>query len=163
MRYPALLSLLMLMVVPALAQNAAISDSGAGRTPISIERPVRWSGVHFREKDKWQLNAVDSSLMTGLQPAATWLMDGLDSLQSIDDRATAIERFRSLTADYEALRLSALHPRVLAALLPDAWFARTISLAGKWRLVNLSLYFIAEAEKTHPNGIYGPNKNCKHP
>jgi len=149
--------------MPARAQDTALSDSGTGRAPQLMERTVRWSGVHFREKDKWQLNAVDSSLMTGLLPAATWLMDGLDSLQGIDDRAAAIERFRSLTADYDALRLSALHPRVLAALLPDAWFARTISLAGKWRLVNLSLYFIAEAEKIHPNGIYGPNKNCKHP
>jgi hypothetical protein len=163
MRYSAILLLLILMVEPAYAQYAAISDSGAGSRPISIERPVRWSGVHFREKDKWQLNAVDSSLMTGLQPAATWLMAGLDSLQGIQDLAVSIDRFRSLTANYDALKLAAIHPRVLAALLPDAWFASAISLAGKWRLVNLSLYFISEAEKVHPNGIYGPNKNCKHP
>jgi hypothetical protein len=163
MRYSAILLLLMLMVVPAHAQDTAISDSGTGRKPFSIERPVRWSGVHFREKDKWQLNAVDSSLMTGLQPAATWLMAGLDSLQGIQDLAVLIDRFRSLTANYDALKLAAIHPRLLAALLPDAWFASAISLAGKWRLVNLSLYFISEAEKVHPNGIYGPNKNCKHP
>jgi hypothetical protein len=163
MRYPAILLLLMLMVEPAHAQDTAISDSRTERKPVSIERPVRWSGVHFREKDKWQLNAVDSSLMTGLQPAATWLMAGLDSLQGIQDLAVSIDRFRSLTANYDALKLAAIHPRVLAALLPDAWFASAISLAGKWRLVNLSLYFISEAEKVHPNGIYGPNKNCKHP
>ncbi|MCF8258532.1 MAG: hypothetical protein K9J06_13330 [Flavobacteriales bacterium] len=145
----------------ASAQDVMLSDSGS--PSVMPLRTVRWSGVHFREREKWQLTALDSMTLIGLQPISSHLIEQLSELERIHDRDSVVSGLRKLTEAYTALQQSAQQPRIMAAMLPDEWYSRLISLAGSWRLVQLSLHFITEAERIHPSGTYGPQKNCKHP
>ncbi len=155
------LILILLMMTSATAQDVMLSDSG--KPSVMPLKTIRWSGVHFREREKWQLTAFDSITLIGLQPVSFHLIERLSELEGLRDRDSLISGLRNLTESYTALQQSAQQPRIMAAMLPDEWYSRLISLAGSWRLVQLSLHFITEAERIHPNGTYGPQKNCKHP
>lgn len=127
------------------------------------EKPVLAFGPWFNKKTETTKPVVIYTPTKTETETYRPILDSLSTKLRTVKRSNSDSIWQPLTSDYQALSAQLQKtPGLERALISDAFMNSLVMQANRSRRIDLSLYFIEEAKRIHPEGVYGSKPNCKH-